>query len=82
MRWLPGTAEELSGQCYWTPQRRAHTGRISRTYSFLPDDNADMRDYVKSGILSRHWHVEAVSDGIAALVRQRAVAYLILCSRM
>ena len=30
------------------------------------DDNADMREYV-SRLLSKHWRVEAVEDGIAAL---------------
>jgi len=38
----------------------------------LADDNADMRDYVKR-LLSYHYEVEAVPDGLAALssVRQR-----------
>ncbi|MBW4677631.1 MAG: response regulator [Desmonostoc geniculatum HA4340-LM1] len=38
----------------------------------LADDNADMRDYVKR-LLSQHYEVEAVPDGLAALdsVRER-----------
>lgn len=32
----------------------------------LADDNADMRDYV-TGLLSQHWTVDTVSDGVAAL---------------
>jgi PAS domain S-box-containing protein len=36
----------------------------------LVDDNADMRDYVK-GLLSQHYEVEAVNDGLAALAAVR-----------
>src|SRR6185436_7409029 len=36
----------------------------------LADDNADMRTYVRR-LLSQHWEVEAVSDGVAALARAR-----------
>jgi signal transduction histidine kinase len=37
----------------------------------LADDNADMREYV-GRLLSRHWTVEAVGDGNAALTAARA----------
>ncbi|MDZ7958624.1 MAG: ATP-binding protein [Aulosira sp. DedQUE10] len=36
----------------------------------LADDNADMRDYVKR-LLSQHYNVEAVADGLAALSAAR-----------
>jgi signal transduction histidine kinase/CheY-like chemotaxis protein len=36
----------------------------------VADDNADMRDYM-TRLLSQHWTVEAVSDGIQALARAR-----------
>ena len=71
LRWLPGTAEEFTsteiGQLNGGPTLADFPARI-----LLADDNADMRDYVKR-ILGRHWEVEAVSDGLAALdaVRRR-----------
>ena len=37
----------------------------------LADDNADMREYVR-GLLARHWAVEAVADGRAALEAARS----------
>ncbi len=44
----------------------------------LADDNADMREYVKR-LLSRHWRVEAVPDGLAALeaIRREAPALVV-----
>ncbi|ODH03212.1 histidine kinase [Nostoc sp. KVJ20] len=38
----------------------------SRARILLADDNADMRDYVKR-LLSQHYEVESVSDGLTAL---------------
>ena len=41
--------------------------RTSTPRLLLADDNADMRDYVTRLLEARGWHVEAVSDGRAAL---------------
>jgi PAS domain S-box-containing protein len=50
-----------------TPPGDVHAGHI-----VLADDNADMREYVR-GLLAKHWSVEAVADGAAALaaIRER-----------
>ncbi|RCJ20276.1 histidine kinase [Nostoc sp. ATCC 43529] len=78
LRWLPeegnrdwglGTGDreirEFSQSLIPNPQ-----SPISRI--LLADDNSDMRDYVKR-LLSQHYEVEAVPDGLAALnsVRER-----------
>ncbi len=76
LRWLP---EEGSGE--WGIGNREMASSPPTPYSLLPtpsarilvaDDNADMRDYVKR-LLSQHYEVEAVPDGLAALnsIRQR-----------
>jgi signal transduction histidine kinase/PAS domain-containing protein len=65
LRWLPGEGPAephlpspgLTG----TPGARV----------LLADDNADMREYVRR-LLARHWAVEAVADGEAALAAARA----------
>ncbi len=54
LRWLPPSPLPLPP----SPSPTAHI--------LLADDNADMRDYVKR-LLSQHYAVEAVSDGLAAL---------------
>ena len=41
-------------------------GEMFRERILLADDNADMRDYVRR-ILERHWRVQTVADGGAAL---------------
>ncbi|MBX9252790.1 response regulator [Desmonostoc muscorum CCALA 125] len=70
LRWLP---EEGSGE--WGIGNREMASSPPTPYSPLPtpsarillaDDNADMRDYVKR-LLSQHYEVEAVPDGLAAL---------------
>jgi signal transduction histidine kinase/DNA-binding response OmpR family regulator len=50
---------------------RAH-GDVPSGHIVLADDNADMREYVR-GLLAKHWSVEAVGDGAAALsaIQQR-----------
>ncbi|WP_138506502.1 ATP-binding protein [Nostoc sp. PA-18-2419] len=82
LRWLPeentgdkGTREEFSQSLISNPDyplssSKASPSSISRI--LLADDNADMRDYVKR-LLSQHYEVEAVPDGLAALdsVRRR-----------
>ncbi|MGH8905705.1 MAG: SpoIIE family protein phosphatase [Egibacteraceae bacterium] len=61
-RWLSG-AEEFE----------ATRGEQDRGRILLVDDNADMRCYV-TRLLSRHWEVEAVGDGLAALAAARRQA--------
>jgi PAS domain S-box-containing protein len=70
MRWLP---EEESGE--WAVGNREMASSSPIPHSLLPtpsarillaDDNVDMRDYVKR-LLSQHYEVEAVPDGLAAL---------------
>jgi signal transduction histidine kinase len=64
-RWLPSESAHPSDQA---PLSRAvRPGRL-----LVADDNADMREYL-TRILSAHWNVDAVSDGLQALgaARQR-----------
>jgi PAS domain S-box-containing protein len=44
--------------------------RDKQAHILLADDNADMREYL-SRLLSQHWRVEAVGDGLAALAMVR-----------
>jgi signal transduction histidine kinase len=44
---------------------------VPSAHILLADDNADMREYVRQ-LLGRHWSVEAVADGAAALAVARA----------
>ncbi|MCG3116728.1 MAG: ATP-binding protein [Candidatus Manganitrophus sp. SA1] len=69
-----GAAPYVEEALRWLPEMRGeeallrpvpHSARI-----LLADDNADMREYVKR-ILLRHWTVEAVEDGAAALASAR-----------
>src|SRR5262249_6733634 len=61
LRWLP--SDEPAPSSLDTEQAR-------RTRVLLADDNADMRAYLHR-LLSRHWTVEAVGDGTAALAAAR-----------
>ena len=73
LRWIPediredGGATEIDSLGGGT---RLATPPLARI--LLADDNADMRGYLKR-ILDRHWTVEVVSDGLAAIeaARQR-----------
>jgi signal transduction histidine kinase len=51
-QWLPRDAVQT------TPAAGMPAGRV-----LIADDNADMRDYLRR-LLSEHWEVEAVADGI------------------
>lgn len=70
LRWLPEAQSAHSGV---RSKEAALSGTLQSARILLADDNADMREYVKR-ILSRHWTVEAVQDGAAALaaIRERA----------
>jgi signal transduction histidine kinase len=62
-RWLPS---EPAGPTDQAPLSRAvRPGRV-----LIADDNADMREYL-TRILSVHWNVDAVSDGVQALTSAR-----------
>jgi signal transduction histidine kinase len=61
-RWLP--SEQGSGE-RGPSSRAARLGRV-----LVADDNADMREYL-TRILSAHWHVDAVADGLQALAAAR-----------
>ena len=54
----------------WRPSapgsRPATAGRAARARILIADDNADLRDYLER-LLARHWDVETVGDGRAAL---------------
>lgn len=68
LRWLPGglEVESLEVGAEVPPEdKRPESARI-----LLADDNADMREYLKS-LLSRYWEVETVADGRAALESAR-----------
>ncbi|MDZ8104122.1 MAG: ATP-binding protein [Nostoc sp. DedQUE12a] len=75
MRWLPeeGEREKEKGEkdfSLLSPLPLSLSPSSARI--LLADDNADMRDYVKR-LLSQHYEVEAVPNGLAALnsVRER-----------
>ncbi|MGH9887748.1 MAG: ATP-binding response regulator, partial [bacterium] len=59
-RWLPTPVSDRSAPAAET------TARV-----LFADDNADMRDYVTPLLRARGWHVDAVSDGEAALAAVR-----------
>ncbi|HEY9873640.1 MAG TPA: response regulator, partial [Candidatus Obscuribacterales bacterium] len=74
MRWLPEEAQGSAGvppalegageqDAFLSP---APVSLRSSARILLADDNVDMRDYVKR-LLSQHYEVEAVPDGLAAL---------------
>jgi len=65
LRWIPEAIQQdaLPTGVASVPTRGAHI--------LLADDNADMRGYVKR-LLGRHWSVDAVADGAAALAAARA----------
>jgi PAS domain S-box-containing protein len=64
-RWLPETGNEIESSEGVTPLAATVPARI-----LVAEDNADMREYVRR-ILGRHWTVETVSNGIAALAAAR-----------
>ncbi|MBD2682000.1 response regulator [Nostoc paludosum FACHB-159] len=79
MRWLPEEALEQGSrgageqESLISPLPLCPSAPLLRTARILlADDNADMRDYVKR-LLSQHYEVEAVPNGLAALnsVRER-----------
>lgn len=66
LRWIPEDSSEFSGLGSELPLTQpSPAARI-----LLADDNADMRDYVKR-LLSQHYDVETVADGLAALTAIR-----------
>jgi len=82
-----GAAAYLEEALRWLPDAEASVGELAAVGAGLPagdddltarsriliaDDNADLRDYLER-LLARHWDVEAVRDGRAALaaVRER-----------
>ncbi|HXW04974.1 MAG TPA: ATP-binding protein [Vicinamibacterales bacterium] len=67
LRWLPDAGEALE------PLEGAEPafGALTPAHVLVADDNADMRDYLRR-VLSPHWRVTAVADGLAALERVRA----------
>ncbi len=75
LRWLPEAGRATAGG---TVAEQPIEALIDRDASVMPghvlvaDDNADMRDYL-TRLLRRHWSVEAVADGEAALhaIRRR-----------
>lgn len=65
-RWLANELGPLKGSSDPLSQGMVtESGRV-----LVADDNADMRDYLKS-ILSPHWSITAVADGAAALAAAR-----------
>ncbi len=75
LRWLPEEGErekEKGGKDFSLLSPLPLSLSPSSSRILLADDNADMRDYVKR-LLSQHYEVEAVPNGLAALnsVRER-----------
>ncbi len=74
LRWLPEVggeraetkASDLSLPVPVQTLQHTPTARI-----LVADDNADMREYVQRLLLSQHYQVETVTDGIAALAAVR-----------
>jgi PAS domain S-box-containing protein len=76
LRWLPEETENRQNVDAWistaTPSLPpSSSSSTTPACILLADDNADIRDYLKR-LLSQHYEVETVADGIAALsaVRQ------------
>ena len=68
LRWLPEpTAPERSSA---TADVRGHAPSTAPLRILLADDNADLRDYVRT-LLAPHYEVECVADGEAALEAAR-----------
>jgi signal transduction histidine kinase len=65
LRWLP---DETPAEPFLPPV--APVTSAPGAHVLLADDNADMREYVRR-LLGRHWTVEAVADGEAALAAAR-----------
>ncbi len=79
LRWLPEEESrgsrgrrEAGGEVVEEDYIYTNSSSVSPARILVADDNADMRDYVKR-LLSQHYEVEAVPDGLAALnsIRQR-----------
>jgi signal transduction histidine kinase len=66
LRWLP---DGTPADALLLPAGPLASPRGARV--LLADDNADMREYIRR-LLGRHWTIEAVADGQAALAAARA----------
>ena len=69
LRWLP--SEGKSGARTDESLSTSATATAQKARILLADDNGDMREYLEWH-LARHWHVEAVEDGLQALEAARA----------
>jgi signal transduction histidine kinase len=84
LRWLPETDMNLPIADFGLEESPTEHTKLESPSSkiLLADDNADMRAYVKR-LLSQQYEVEAVADGLAALVAiQRQVPDLVLTDVM
>jgi signal transduction histidine kinase len=71
LRWVPGhAAGDAAAPAAARGEAIATSVRPSAARILVADDNADMRAYV-TRLLTRHWTVDAVADGEAALVCAR-----------
>ncbi|MBD1869856.1 PAS domain S-box protein [Cyanobacteria bacterium FACHB-471] len=75
LRWLPEESREAGGgegKNYSSTPLLSNpiVSSLSAPQILLVDDNADMRDYIKR-LLSQHYNVEAVSNGVTALAAIR-----------
>jgi len=66
LRWLPDAGSQGEQIEEKTGSEPPETASVERARVVLADDNADMREYVRK-LLARHYDVEAVADGEAAL---------------
>jgi len=75
LRWIPSGTDGTGRLPTLLEQAPLLEGaRFAGTFGariLLADDNADMRDYVRS-LFSAHYRVEAVADGVQALAAARA----------
>jgi signal transduction histidine kinase/ActR/RegA family two-component response regulator len=63
-QWLDDRPRESGAATFGEPERSPDD--LGRERVLLVEDNADMRAYLRR-LLARHWDVEAVADGVAAV---------------
>ncbi|WP_228014592.1 ATP-binding protein [Fortiea sp. LEGE XX443] len=91
-RWLPEDSTELNilrfeiettkQQQETKSQNNTNTQHLHSAHILVVDDNADMRDYLKR-LLQQRYQVEAVEDGMAALIAiQQSLPNLVLTDVM
>ena len=71
LRWLPDADDSVGEREAVGTGLPSDAPPLERARILIADDNADLRDYLER-LLARHWEVETVRDGRAALAAVRA----------